>query len=153
MNKKQARFSGAGGGGVRGNEMEGVITAMLTYLNRCSPLKPSLNIYVFQWEIRIDTYSPPGKGKISTHLHVGEGGGIISEVKGNSQINFGRVRLELKPPNRHSGNDGTFSNTLLTDIYLFPLKDIENLKRSLHYAKHVLQADYENKLQERALDL
>ena len=98
-------------------------------------------------------YSPPGKGKISSHLHVGEGGGIISEVKGNSQINFGRVRLELKPPNRHSGNDGTFSNTLLTDIYLFPLKDIENLKRSLHYAKHVLQADYENKLQERALDL
>lgn len=56
MNKKQARFSGAGGGGgVRGNEMEGVITAMLMYLNRCSPLKPSLNIYVFQWEIRIDT--------------------------------------------------------------------------------------------------
>lgn len=28
---------------------------MLMYLNRCSPLKPSLNIYVFQWEIRIDT--------------------------------------------------------------------------------------------------
>ncbi|KAJ7365158.1 hypothetical protein OS493_007807 [Desmophyllum pertusum] len=26
-------------------------------------------------------------------------------------------------------------------------------ERSLHYAKHVLQADYENKLQERALDL
>ena len=94
-----------------------------------------------------------GKNIYQSSRDVGEGGGIISEVKGNSQINFGRVRLELKPPNRHSGNDGPFSNTLLTDIYLFPLKDIENLKRSLHYAKHVLQADYENKLQERALDL
>lgn len=35
----------------------------------------------------------------------------------------------------------------------FVSQDIETLKRSLHYAKHVLQADYENKLQERALDL
>ncbi|RMX54778.1 hypothetical protein pdam_00018590 [Pocillopora damicornis] len=67
-------------------------------------------------------------------------------------MNFPGSLMELDEY-RHSGNDGTFSNTLLTDIYLFPLKDIENLKRSLHYAKHVLQADYENKLQERALDL
>lgn len=102
---------------------------------------------------KLELIQPSRKRKNFFPLTCREGGGIISEVKGNSQINYGRVRLELKPPNRHSGNDGTFSNTLLTDIYLFPLKDIENLKRSLHYAKHVLQADYENKLQERALDL
>ncbi|XP_058964485.1 uncharacterized protein C10orf67, mitochondrial isoform X3 [Pocillopora verrucosa] len=41
----------------------------------------------------------------------------------------------------------------MTEVLQNLVRDIENLKRSLHYAKHVLQADYENKLQERALDL
>ncbi|XP_074624164.1 uncharacterized protein LOC141882136 isoform X3 [Acropora palmata] len=41
----------------------------------------------------------------------------------------------------------------MTEVLQNLVSDIETLKRSLHYAKHVLQADYENKLQERALDL
>lgn len=41
----------------------------------------------------------------------------------------------------------------MTEVLQNLVRDIETLKRSLHYAKHVLQADYENKLQERALDL
>ncbi|XP_068727837.1 uncharacterized protein C10orf67, mitochondrial-like isoform X3 [Montipora capricornis] len=41
----------------------------------------------------------------------------------------------------------------MTEVLQNLVSDIETLKRSLHYAKHVLQADYENKLEERALDL
>ncbi|XP_031561081.1 uncharacterized protein C10orf67, mitochondrial-like isoform X2 [Actinia tenebrosa] len=31
--------------------------------------------------------------------------------------------------------------------------ELDNIKRNLHYSKHIMQAEYENKLQERALDL
>ncbi|XP_048580319.1 uncharacterized protein C10orf67, mitochondrial isoform X2 [Nematostella vectensis] len=41
----------------------------------------------------------------------------------------------------------------MTNVLRQLVEDVGLLKRSLHYAKHVLQADYENKMQERALDL
>ena len=58
----------------------------------------------------------------------------------------------------HKGNKAHKPSLQADNFYLiiqthFVSQDIETLKRSLHYAKHVLQADYENKLQERALDL
>ena len=46
---------------------------MLMYLNRCPPLKPSLNIYVFQWEIRIDTALQEKEKFLPTYMKGREG--------------------------------------------------------------------------------
>ncbi|OWF51040.1 Uncharacterized protein C10orf67 [Mizuhopecten yessoensis] len=41
----------------------------------------------------------------------------------------------------------------MTEIIQILLQDVTNLRRDINFAKHVMQADYEKKLQEKALEL
>ncbi|KAK3747008.1 hypothetical protein QZH41_011965, partial [Actinostola sp. cb2023] len=66
-----------------------------------------------------------------------------------------QVRIGYFSQDRASQTDSSeiLPMQLMTNVMQQLVLDLDTMKRNLHYAKYILRAEYENQLQERALDL